>query len=763
MIKTQSNNYGMKLRPSRSLRSSLATLILGAGCFISAASAATPPSPYEIGTWRGFRDSAVSYTFDDNSPKQFSVAQPMFEERGLSATFFCIVGNLSDSRWAEIENAAANGHEIASHSMTHPNLSELADDVVEAELSDSKLLIEEHTGQKCVSHAYPYCSVPKQSITSKYYHFARSCNGSLVPSSPSNFLTIGALGPDNGMDVPSDDAANSGRWLVWLIHGIDDDAACCPIDSQLLEANLDHVTADPSKWWVETFGNVSRYIQERDTSTITVVSEEAKSITLRLTHELDNEVFNYPLSLRRPMPSGWIDAAVTQNGDAVPSEIVDGKLVFDVVPNGGDIVITTQRDANSLAQVAADDPNIQYIGRFDMTDPAAPGFDWSYSTIRSKFQGAYCAVKLDGPNKYFDVFIDGVKADPIISATSGLETFVVANDLSDADHSITLRRRAEANAGKNVFHGFVLDEGKALVQPDPAPRRKIAFIGDSYTCGYGVEAAFETPFNYATENAGLTYAAKLASYYQADALFTSWSGKGMVRNYGDQNQTSPDPLPSVYGRTCGSVENNDYAFTWQPDVVVIALGINDFSTTPHPSQEQYAGGYGAFIGTLRSHYPDAQIICTYLSSMDAVAADYIAAAVSASGDSKVHFADVRYNLEQPADFGSDYHPNIAGQTKIANAFIPVFDSIMGTTWGGMTNPGVTPNIEKISFHDSQLTLRVNGKTGPNYQVETSTNLTDWEAIYTAQSPTMPFTWTDTVQADFSQIFYRVKVDPLFDE
>ncbi|MDQ8202161.1 polysaccharide deacetylase family protein [Pelagicoccus sp. SDUM812003] len=764
MINPQSNKFGRKMRRSRSLRSSIATLLIGVGCFTSSVSAATtPPAPYEIGTWRGFRDSAVSYTFDDNSPKQFSVAQPMFDERGLSATFFCIVGNLSDSQWSVIENASESGHEIASHSMTHPNLADLDEETVDFELGDAKALIEQHTGQKCVSHAYPYCAVPNESITSKYYQFARSCNGSLVPSSPSNFMRIGALGPDDGMISGADNAADSGSWLVWLLHGIDDDPACCPISSQELEASLDHVTADPSKWWVETFGNVSRYIQERDTSTLSVVSEEANSITLQLTHELDNEVFNYPLSLRRPLPSGWADASVTQNGSEVPSEIVDGKLMFDVVPNGGDILITKERDPAKLTHIDADDPKIEYVGRFDKTDPAAPGFDWSYSTIRAKFEGAYCAVKLDGPNKYFDVFIDSSKVDPILSASGGLETFVLAKNLSDADHTIVIRRRAEANAGKNVFHGFVLDENKTMVEPDPAPSRKIAFIGDSYTCGYGVEAAFDSDFDYATENAGLTYAAQLATHYQADSMFTSWSGKGMARNYGDTNQTSPDPLPSVYARTCGSVENDNYGFAWQPDVVVIALGINDFSTTPHPSQEQYAGGYGDFIETLRSHYPDAHIICTYLSSMDAVAADYIAAAVEASGDSKVHFADVRYNLEAPADFGTHYHPNIVGQTKIADAFIPVFDSIMGTTWGGMTNPGATPNVESISVHDSYLTLRVNGRTCPNYQVETSTNLTDWEPVYTAQSPIMPFTWTDTVQADLPQIFYRVKAGPQLDE
>jgi hypothetical protein len=140
-------------------------------------------------------------------------------------------------------------------------------------------------------------------------------------------------------------------------------------------------------------------------------------------------------------------------------------------------------------------------------------------------------------------------------------------------------------------------------------------------------------------------------------------------------------MPYYYARTCGSVVTNNYAFTWQPDVVVVVLGINDFSTSPNPSQAQYVGGYSNFVKTLRGHYPNADIICTYLSSMASTASSYIQAVVSTSGDSKVHFARVSYTLVNPTDLGSDWHPNLSGQTKIANAFIPVFDGIMGTSWG----------------------------------------------------------------------------------
>jgi peptidoglycan-N-acetylglucosamine deacetylase len=330
------NNH---MRACRFLPSALAVFALGAEFATCAAIGATIPAPYELATWRGFRASAVSFTFDDNSPKQFSVAQPLFDAKGFPATLFCIVGNLSTSQWAVIETASAKGHEIGSHTLTHPDLTKQTDDQVTNELLGAKELIESHTGKQCVSLAYPFCTVPKRSITSQFYSFARSCNGSLVPATPSDFLSVGALGPDTGMDAASDAVASSGRWLVWLIHGIDDDPACCPTSSQVLKSNLDYVASSPDKWWIETFGNVCRYIQERDAAVLTVVAENDSGITLRLTDELDDRVYNYPLTLRRPLPNGWATATITQNGAPIPTRIVNGHLVFDVVPNGGDIVL----------------------------------------------------------------------------------------------------------------------------------------------------------------------------------------------------------------------------------------------------------------------------------------------------------------------------------------------------------------------------------------------------------------------------------------
>lgn len=331
--------------------------------------------------------------------------------------------------------------------------------------------------------------------------------------------------------------------------------------------------------------------------------------------------------------------------------------------------------------IPANDPNIQYIGRFDHSNPVVVTFDWSYSCISARFQGTSCAVQLGNTSKFFEVYIDGARASPIIRTNQGVESLPVAVGLPDGVHTVTIYRRDEAGKGVNTFRGFLLDSGKSLVAPEARPLRKVGFIGDSFTCGYGNEAPYGGSFSYATENADLTYAARMARHYNADCMMIAWSGKGMVRNYGAAGQTSPDPLPYYYSRICGTVAADNYAFAWQPDVVVVALGINDFSTSPNPTPAQYCGGYSNFVRTIRGHYPNADILCTYLSSMAGVASGYIQSVVNSLDDPKVHFARVIYTLAAPADLGAAGHPNALGHTKIANALIPVFNSLLGTNWG----------------------------------------------------------------------------------
>jgi Polysaccharide deacetylase len=310
-------------------------------------------SPYELGTWRGFRPAAISYTFDDGCSNQFAVAIPMFDQKGFKLTLFTVTGNSLFPGWSKLQAAAARGHEIASHTVTHANLGQLPEPQQTTELKNSWNAINANVhGQKCVTMAYPFCAQGRDSIVSQYYIAARTCSGQIVPSTPANFMDISSIGcgSQSSMQTAQDfnDKANAAAaangWCVFLIHGIDNDGGYSPITTAALQGSVDYMSANKDKFWVETFGNVARYILERNAASVKETAAGNDSIALQVTDDLDKSIFNYPITLRRPLPENWPAAAVSKNNKPVDAQIVEVAskkyVMFDVVPNGGNVIIS---------------------------------------------------------------------------------------------------------------------------------------------------------------------------------------------------------------------------------------------------------------------------------------------------------------------------------------------------------------------------------------------------------------------------------------
>ena len=64
----------------------------------------------------------------------------------------------------------------------------------------------------------------------------------------------------------------------------------------------------------------------------------------------------------------------------------------------------------------------------------------------------------------------------------------------------------------------------------------------------------------------------------------------------------------------------------------------------------------------------------------------------------------------------------------------------------------------VSAAGGQFSFSISGQSGPDYAVETSTNLTQWSSVFITNSPALPFVWTDTNSA-VPQRFYRIKLGP----
>jgi hypothetical protein len=74
------------------------------------------------------------------------------------------------------------------------------------------------------------------------------------------------------------------------------------------------------------------------------------------------------------------------------------------------------------------------------------------------------------------------------------------------------------------------------------------------------------------------------------------------------------------------------------------------------------------------------------------------------------------------------------------------------------SPVVRPVISIGSLSPGQFVLQVNGASGPDYQIQSSTNLKDWSVVFTVDAASMPFAWTNG-NTGLPMTFFRIHVGP----
>jgi len=320
-------------------------------------------------------------------------------------------------------------------------------------------------------------------------------------------------------------------------------------------------------------------------------------------------------------------------------------------------------------------PAVHFVGRIDDSDPSSVRFAWPGTGAIVRFEGTGARVRLDDPARYFTVVVDG-EVQPRLATSSGEQLYDLASGLPPGVHTIELYRRTEGGFGATKFLGFELD---GTMLPPPPVERRIELLGDSITCGYGNEGADQyCNFSADTENHYLTYGAIAARAVGAELSTIAWSGKGVIYNYGDD---VVEPLPEVYDRTIPLESGTTWDFGWQPDVVLINLGTNDFSTDNDPTEPLFVGAYVDLLDQIRLHYPGARILCTVAPLLgepdSSTVLGYIDEAIAqraAAGDTNV----ARVDLDATNDgWGCDWHPSIATHQAMATKLETVLADELG--------------------------------------------------------------------------------------
>lgn len=298
------------------------------------------PKEYTIAPWHNFKSGVITYSFDDGSPNQLKVGVPLMDKYDLKASFNLII-NGWDPDWEGYKKAAENGHEIASHTYTHNNLVGLSKEQELKEIKDSKEFIENKIGQECITFVYPYCVAGNYSIMSQYYISGRTCDGKYISSNPDDMFYLSSFAIGSAYSITTADKLNEmvnkalelEEWIVFLIHGIDNDGGFSPIESNELDAHLSYVKSN-DEFWVATFKDVSKYVLEAN-SLIIEESKNGKNVNLvvKCSYETNITKMDFPVTVARSL-EGLCEMPKIVGGDneSVESRVENDKVIFDVIP-----------------------------------------------------------------------------------------------------------------------------------------------------------------------------------------------------------------------------------------------------------------------------------------------------------------------------------------------------------------------------------------------------------------------------------------------
>jgi hypothetical protein len=329
-------------------------------------------------------------------------------------------------------------------------------------------------------------------------------------------------------------------------------------------------------------------------------------------------------------------------------------------------------------------PQVQFIGRFETTDPAGPKASWPGARIITRWVGTGISVKMsefaddfmmDAAPSYWDYSIDdGTPVVLPMIADNVPHDFELASNLPKGPHKIELFKRSEMQTGITQFLGFDLKGGKTLTPP---PRAKLHFeaMTDSYGTGYGIEQQNAPnleclPVNHAGkwQNFRRAWPSLLAAKFGAEIEGSVYSGKGLTRGIWP---TDDDGLIDYYFRSNPNpamAHSDPQPFdlkSWQPDAFFLVQGTVDNGLS------DFRDVYRDFVvNQLRARAPNAHIFLVvpgrvaydqWVSVVNSVSAE-----LNAKGDLKVY--PVIPGVEQDEEMTScgfhgndEYHHRIASE------------------------------------------------------------------------------------------------------
>ena len=361
---------------------------------------------------------------------------------------------------------------------------------------------------------------------------------------------------------------------------------------------------------------------------------------------------------------------------------------------------TVKQEEDTVRSYIPNSENVKTLGRTHSLEDSL-WLAFSGSGAEFDFNGTKAEVTISGDinaanannednQARIAIYVNGERViDDMINAAE--ETYTVFESETPQDVNVKIVKLSETAMSTCGIKNITVNSEEGI-KPTAAKEHFIEFIGDSITCGYGVDdEVAEHHFSTKTEDVTKAYAYKTAQALDADYSMVSISGYGIISGYTDNNIPKPQQtIPQYYtkhGFSYGAYGSKIAASTkwdftgYTPDLIVINLGTNDDSYTQNDTekQEEYCNAYVEFLKTIREKNPDAKILCTLgimgdrlYPYVERAAFDYTAQ----TGDTNI--STMKFDVQSPDDgYAADWHPTEATHTKASAKLVEKIKEYMG--------------------------------------------------------------------------------------
>ena len=330
------------------------------------------------------------------------------------------------------------------------------------------------------------------------------------------------------------------------------------------------------------------------------------------------------------------------------------------------------------ASMPIDKESLALNGRWSVQDTclcaSAPAVSVAFKAVTSEV-----TFDIEGEARFlFEV--DGKPQKYVTVTDRKKEKFATPKD--NRPHTYRLVKVSESNPGKFCIHGIDLGKKGSFAERPKASNRRIEFIGDSFTVGYGVDAKGPedgTPFE--KTNASKSYAFILSESLKADYQVNAVSGRGLVRNYA--NIVPEWTLETLYDYTMmGVPEQDSNTERWDfnkfhPQVVVVFVGINDFQgEPPYADVDKFKAAYAKLLDKLRALHPGVKFILVATKTWPN---DDLGSVVESIYNEQLAAGrnDVVYKFVYTENTALHGHPSEVSQKELANTLRPLVARLGG--------------------------------------------------------------------------------------